>query len=180
MVLTAVAVLVAIGVVQLIRNYPYSSGSPAVRVTVAGGCPQSLGQAVDVSNPGPSWWHELWHRGRLASSGATKGLVCEYADAALKRRVVMSAARAAAVSAAAHDVSTKRPPSGTYHCPSDQPGHVAIVVLGYPSGTDIDIWWKDTGCQSADNGHVQVFQAVNDSFAHFQDAVDAAGSGPLG
>ena len=32
-----------------------------------------------------------------------------------------------------------------------------IVVLGYPDGADTDIWWNDTGCQNADNGHVQVY-----------------------
>jgi hypothetical protein len=48
-------------------------------VTVSGGCPQSLGHAVDVSNPGPSWWSELIHYSRLARNGATSGLVCQYA-----------------------------------------------------------------------------------------------------
>jgi hypothetical protein len=177
-VLTAVAVLLAIVVAQMIRNYPYSAGSPAVRVTVAGGCPQSLGQAVDVNNPGPTWWHELWHRDRLALAGATRGLVCVYGqdvnDAAptLRWHAVMSADQARAVSSAAHGVSTKRS-RGTFHCPAQLFGTVAIVVLGYPSQPDNDIWWDYTGCQTVDNGHVQVSQGANASFGDFQSAVSA-------
>lgn len=177
-VLTAVAVLLAIVVVQLIRNYPYSAGSPTVRVTVASGCPQSLGQAVDVNNPGPSWWHELWHRGRLASPGATRGLVCVYGQnvndpaPTLRSRAALSAAQARAISAAAHDVSTKRARGGAKY-PAQMFGTVAIVVLGHPSQPDTGIWWDYSGCQTADNGHVQVSELVNDSFGDFQSAVSA-------
>ena len=172
--LIALAVVAAVFLaflVQLVRNDPYSAGSPKVRVTVAGGCPQSLGEAVDVSSPGPSWWRELWTHSRLASSGAASGLVCLYAGGALREHVVMSARQAASVSAAAHNVSTKHP-SGTFHCPAIG-GTVAIVVLGYPNRADADIWWDTSGCQTADNGHVQVFQSGNASFGDFQSAVSA-------
>ncbi|HEY0869090.1 MAG TPA: hypothetical protein VGD55_01730, partial [Acidothermaceae bacterium] len=27
----------------------------------------------------------------------------------------------------------------------------------FPTGPDADIWWNDTGCQNADNGHVEVY-----------------------
>lgn len=172
--LIALAVVTAVFLVflvQLIRNDPYSAGSPKVRVTVAGGCPQSLGNAVDVSSPGPSWWQELWSHSQLARSGATNGLVCVYAGSALQQHAVMSAQQAATVSTAAHNVSTKHP-RGSFKCPAQLDG-VAIVVLGYPNRADSDIWWNLSGCQTADNGHVKVFQAGNASFGDFQSAVSA-------
>lgn len=169
--LAVVGVAVAVFVVQLIRYQPYSAGSPKIRVTVAGGCPHSLGKAVDVNSPGPSWWHELWHRSRLAPTGATSGLVCGYAGDVLQERVSMSPRQASAISAAANNVSTKHR-SASPHCPADL-GDVAIVVLGYPGRAETDIWWHVGGCQTADNGHVEAFQVASDSFAKFQDAVEA-------
>jgi hypothetical protein len=173
----AVALVAAlVFVVLLIWHNPYTARSPKIRVTVAGGCPKSLGKAADVSSPGPSWWHELWSRTRLAPTGATSGRVCVYglsgADGTptLRAGTVMSAAQAAGVSAAAHAVSTKHP-SGNFKCPAELFGTIPIVVLGYPKQADVDIWWNYSGCQTADNGHVEAFQGANDSFGDFQHAV---------
>ena len=191
----AVTTVVVLGVmaigIRLIQHPVYAADSPKVRVTVSGGCPQSLGVAVDVSSPGPGWWSELLGYSRLARSGATTGLVCQYAGAQLgnvrslstdgpppassavpddatalanvppaappllQAHAALDRAQAEAVSLAAFTQSTLHP-RGTFHCPPSS-GGVIIVALGYPTGADEDIWWNDTGCQNADNGHVEVF-----------------------
>jgi hypothetical protein len=165
----------------VIQHPVYSAGSPKVRVTVAGGCPLSLGDAEDVSNPGPDFWSELWHYSRLARSGAIRGLVCQYTLSSverlpvpeLQRRDVMTRAQASAVSAAAWGESRSHPGFGQTECPAEAEGAVSIVVLGYAAGPDADIWWNDSGCQTADNGHIQVDLAgPGVAGDDFPDAVD--------
>jgi hypothetical protein len=187
--IVVVIVVIAAGV-RLIQHPVYSADSPRVRITVAGGCPQSIGHAVDVSSPGPNRLSELFHYSRLARSGAIGGLVCQYGQPqtttnqgvptegpsnstdvpdvtavaslpppqppTLQSHVVLTRDQAAAVSLAAYTQSTLHP-SGTFHCPSGTFGASIIVVLSYPTGPDTDIWWNDTGCQNADNGHVEVY-----------------------
>lgn len=197
--------LIAAGV-RLIQHPVYSADSPRIRVTVVGGCPQSIGHAVDVSSPGPNRSSELFHYSRLARSGAIGGLVCQYGQPqtttnqgvptegpsnstdvpdvtavaslpppqppTLQSHVVLTRDQAAAISLAAYTQSTLHP-SGTFHCPSSTDGASIIVVLSYPTGADIDIWWNDTGCQNADNGHVQVyFYGVGLSGGDFTGAVE--------
>jgi hypothetical protein len=201
----AVVVMIAAGV-RLIHHPVYSADSPRVRITVAGGCPQSIGHAVDVSSPGPNRVSELFHYSRLARSGAIGGLVCEYGQlqsttnqgaptarpssstgvpsstvvanlpppqpSTLQSHIVLTRDQAAAVSLAAYTQSTLHP-SGSFHCPSGTFGASIIVVLSYPTGADTDIWWNDTGCQNADNGHVQVyFYGVGLSGGDFTGAVE--------
>jgi hypothetical protein len=184
-----VVAVIAAGI-RLIQHPVYSESSPKVRVTVAGGCPQSLGRAIDVSSPGPNRWSEFFHYSRLARSGATGGLVCQYGQPqpianqgaptqgpssstdvpdvtaianlppagppSLQSHAVLTRDQAGAVSLAAFTQSTLHP-RGTFHCPSATDGSSIIVVLSYPTGADTDIWWNDTGCQNADNGHVEVY-----------------------
>jgi hypothetical protein len=204
--ITAVIVVIAAGI-RLIQHPVYSADSPRVRLTVAGGCPQSIGHAVDVSSPGPNRLSELFHYSRLARSGATGGLVCEYDSpqpttnqglptagpsdvtdvpnttavanlpptlpSTLQSHVVLTRDQAAAVSLAAYTQSTLHP-GGTFHCPAAAVGASSIiVVLSYPRGSDTDIWWNDTGCQNADNGHVEVyFYGVGLSGGDFTGAVE--------
>jgi hypothetical protein len=187
-----VAIAIAAAGVRLIQHPVYSAGSPKVRLTVSGGCPKSLGVAIDVSSPGPNRWSEFWAYSRLARSGAISGLACEYSEAQpvypqsvptdgpppassavpedatalanvppaappiLQAQAVLTRAQAEAVSLAAYTQSTVHP-RGTFHCPPEMLGSVIIVALSYPTGADEDVWWSDTGCQSADNGHVQVY-----------------------
>lgn len=203
--ITAVIVVIAAGI-RLIQHPVYSADSPQIRVTVAGSCPHSIGQALDVSSPGPNRLSELFRYSRLARSGAIGGLVCEYGQPqsttnqgaptagpsgstdvpdstavtslpptlppTLQSHVVLTRDQAAAVSLAAHTQSTLHP-SGTFHCPPATVGGSIVVVLSYPRGTDTDIWWNDTGCQNADNGHVQVyFYGVGLSGGDFTGAVE--------
>ena len=65
------------------------------------------------------------------------------------------------------------PVTGTFACPEQLPGHEAVIVLGYPSRSDVDLWYSDTGCQGVDNGYELGFQGGNESFWTMQDAVDA-------
>jgi hypothetical protein len=130
----------------------------------------------------------------LAPTGATSGLICRYATdnqmyfspgantdvdtpapmpvPNLRASAVLSAAQAAALSAAAAAASVA-PVSGTYSCPQDAPGHDALIVLGYPGSSDVDLWYNDSGCQEIDNGHASAFQVGSESFGNFQDAIDA-------
>ncbi len=177
-----VMALLIVFVVRMAQHAPYSADSPSVRVSVAGGCPSDIGAAADVRTPaGPGFLSRLFHYPPLAPPGATSGLICEYgappaasAVAAppsrpVQRSVRLTAAQAASLSGAVNRISTKKP-GGESKCPSAA-DTVVIVVLGYPHHPDVDIWWDDSGCQEADNGYVQVFQAGNDSFGAFQDAV---------
>jgi hypothetical protein len=208
--IVAIVLVIAAGI-RLIQHPVYSADSPRVRVTVAGGCPQSIGHAVDVSSPGPNRLSELFHYSRLARSGATGGLVCQYGQpqsttnqgaptegpsnstavvepgandatavanlpppqpSTLQSHVVLTRDQAAAVSLAAYTQSTRHN-GGTVICPSGTFGASIIVVLSYPTGADTDIWWNDSGCQNADNGHVEVyFYGVGLSGGDFTGAVE--------
>jgi hypothetical protein len=90
---------------------------------------------------------------------------------ALQSHVVLTRDQAAAVSLAAHTQSTLHP-RGTVFCPAGVESSI-IVVLSYPTGADIDIWWNESGCQTADNGHVEVyFYGVGLSGGDFTGAVE--------
>jgi hypothetical protein len=160
-----------------------------LRLTVAQGCPTTMPWAVtDVENPAePALMKEL------APTGATRGLICRYATdntmyfspgantevdtpapmpvPNLRGSKVLTAAEAASVSMSAAAVSIA-PAVGSYSCPEEYPGHVALVVLGYATRADVDLWYSDTGCQGVDNGYVLGFQGGSESFGNFQDAVD--------
>jgi hypothetical protein len=203
----AVVVIVGAFAVRLVLLHPVFSGNPPrVRVTVSGGCPHSLGDAHDVSNPGPGFWSEFWHYSELARSGATNGLVCEYVVTqvvaapqpgpptespgpldgpdvsqvvplpvlSLQTQLSMTAAEASTLSLAAATQSRWHPGVGDhFNCPPES-GGVTIVAFAYPNGPDADIWWNNSGCQNADNGHVEVYfyGAGVDTGGDFPDAVD--------
>jgi hypothetical protein len=89
----------------------------------------------------------------------------------LQSHAALTRDQAAAVSLAAFTQSTLHP-RGTFHCPGSS-GGVIVVALSYPTGADTDIWWNDTGCQNADNGHVEVyFYGVGLSGGDFTGAVE--------
>jgi hypothetical protein len=135
----------------------YSARSPSLRVTIAAGCPASLGNAADVRNPGYGSFGTFVGVGSLGPRGATDGLICRYAglpQRTLRKQLRLSAGQAAGVSEAAHVQHIGR----TAHSispPAGEPGEVILVVLGYPHRGDLDIWYSRTGHQAADNGFVQ-------------------------
>jgi hypothetical protein len=121
----------------------------------------------------------------LAPIGAATGLICRYATddtvhfspgantdvdtpsplpvPNLRASAVLTAAQAATLSAAAAAASIA-PATGSYSCPSGDPGHVALIVLGYPSRPDVDLWYSDTGCQDVDNGYASDFLLAGGDF----------------
>jgi hypothetical protein len=161
-----------------------------LRVTVVQGCPATMPWAVtDVSNRADPALTKA-----LAPTGATTGLICRYAadnqtrfspganadvDSPaptpapnLRASATLTQAQAASLSALVAATSLA-PVVGTYSCPMDEPGHDALIVFGYPSGPDVDLWYRDTGCQGIDNGYVSGFQGGSESFGNVQDAIDA-------
>ena len=128
----------------------------------------------------------------LAPTGATSGLICRYATdntiyfspgantdvetlppmpvPNLRASKALTAAEAASVSASAAAVSIA-PAVGSYSCPEEYPGHVALVVLGYASRTDVDLWYNDSGCETADNGYASSFLLTGGEFGSAVDAL---------
>ncbi|HEY5050267.1 MAG TPA: hypothetical protein VII50_05160 [Acidothermaceae bacterium] len=167
-----------------------------LRVTVAQGCPATMPWAVtDVENPA-----DPARTNALAPTGATSGLICRYATdnvlyfspgantevdtpaplpvPNLRASVVLTPAQAATLSAAAA-VASVAPATGSYSCPSGDPGHVALIVLGYPDRADVDLWYSDTGCQDVDNGYASDFLLAGGDFGGAVDAlVPRPSSGP--
>ena len=139
--------------------------TPAIRVTQATGCPASLGTAADVRNdPGGL-------TGRLVPTGTqpASALICRYPGMAVADRlhfptgrVVLGRAAAGELARALGQVSLGQP-TGTFSCPADF-NSVAIIVLRYPPRSDVDIWYKTSGCQTLDNGYVSAFEGGNPSF----------------
>jgi hypothetical protein len=158
-----------------------------LRITVEQGCPASMPWAItDVQNPADPALTKS-----LAPTGATSGLICRYATddtvhfssgantdvdtpsplpvPNLRASLVLTPAQAASLSTSVAATSIA-PPIGSTSCPSGDPGHVALIVLGYSSRSDVDVWYSDTGCQVADNGYVSAFLLGGGDIG---DAVDA-------
>lgn len=158
-----------------------------LRVTVAQGCPATMPWAVtDVENPTDPALTTA-----LAPAGATSGVICRYATddvlyfspgantdvdtpspppvPNLRASIVLTPGQATSLSAVVAATSVAVP-VGSYSCPSGDSGHLALIVLGYPSRSDVDIWYSDTGCQVADNGYVSAFLLGGGDLG---DAVDA-------
>jgi hypothetical protein len=161
-----------------------------LRVTVVQGCPATMPFAVtDVENP-----PDLALAKELAPAGATSGLICRYATdnqmyfspgantdvdtpapmpvPNLRASAVLTPSQAGSLSAAAAAASIA-PATGSYACPSDGPGHVALIVLGYPGRADVDLWYSDTGCQDVDNGVASDFLLAGGDFGGAVDAIVA-------
>jgi hypothetical protein len=161
-----------------------------LRVTLAQGCPKTMPWAItDVENPAAATLTK-----ELAPAGATSGVICRYATddqmsfspgantevdtpapmpvPNLRGSTTLTPTQAASLAALAAATSIA-PVIGTYSCPSGEFGHLALIVLGYPTRVDVDLWYSDTGCQGIDNGFVFGFQGGSESFGNLQDAIDA-------
>jgi hypothetical protein len=90
----------------------------------------------------------------------------------LRGSLVLTTTQAASLSALVAATSIA-PVVGSYSCPSGDSGHVALIVLGYPNRSDVDLWYSDTGCQGIDNGSELAFEGGNASFWNLQGAIDA-------
>lgn len=174
------------------QTAPAFSAPPGqhLRVTVAEGCPKTMPWAVtDVENPTDPALTRV-----LAPTGATTGLICRYASdnrmyfspgantdvdtpapmpvPNLRASAVLTEGKAASLSGVAAATSIA-PVVGSYSCPSDDAGHLVLIVLGYPSRSDVDLWYSDSGCQVADNGYVSAFLLAGGDFGGAVDAMVA-------
>jgi hypothetical protein len=133
---------------------PSSPGADPIRVTVAGGCPQSDRGVTGVTNPGAKL------TGRLLPPGQpTAGLRCRYdglnghpwrlVGAA---RLTAAQARRAARSMARLSLShTDGGIPGS--CPFDDLSY-EVLALTYPGRGDVDLWVKLNGCIEISNGYI--------------------------
>jgi hypothetical protein len=129
-------------------------GAHPIRVTLAGGCPQSDRGVTNVTNP-----VKLAHR-LLPAGRPTAGLRCRYdglnghpfqlvAKDWLNPRAAQKAAKTISAMRLSHT------DGGAMYCPSDD-GAAEIQVLAYPGRPDADLWTLVNGCGSISNGSIQV------------------------
>jgi len=143
-----------------------SGVSSPTRLLASHPCPVSLGAADGVMNPGIG--------DELVSPGPTSGLICRYAPptpvntdfdldpGSLYSQVWLTRSQALRLAAVIASLSTAVP-TGVFHCPADFDS-TTLIVFAYADAPDIDLWFKDTGCQTLDNGKVKVFEAGNPTF----------------
>lgn len=134
--------------------------SLSIRVLASDGCPNQLGDALDVTNP-------VKYARLVPSVGLPlSGLVCSYtptdftlpdspipgafnSDARSEVRLNTTTARAVSVAISRLSLVRRVPP---VDCPDNRVGAAAIIVLSYPGRPDIDFWYHDTGCMTLDDG----------------------------
>jgi hypothetical protein len=160
------------------RSVVAQAAAHRVAVTVAGGCPETLGHAGDVAND-PA---ELRHHLLLVGPHPSAGLVCEYRDrqhggqasTQLTRSVPLDAGRAARLTSVIARVALARP-RGAFHCPAAMFGTDTVIAFTYPGRRTVDLWYYTSGCRTLDNGYVRAYQAGNRSFyAAFESAFASA------
>jgi hypothetical protein len=158
------------------RVWRISPRGPRIRVTIASGCPESVGKALDVANPAGG------SAMRLVPTGPQLGLICRYRPSQpaystspddLYRTTVLDQGDARRLATVIDEISTAPPPEVAFFCPADF-GSSTIIVLGYRSHPDADLWFDDEGCQSLDNGRIEAFAGDNPSFSTtFDSTLDA-------
>ncbi len=144
------------GVAEWIDPAPVrdTSTGPAIRVTIAGGCPATDRDWNDVSNPGaPDLDHEL-----LPAAAPAGGLSCTYSGMngktfSLTRSQKLNATQAAVAAEHLRALPLGSRGVGATNCPADD-ARATIVVFSYPGRADIDIWEHTSGCPSTGNGHI--------------------------
>ena len=144
-----------------------SPATAPMQVRVSEPCPQEIGSADGVSNPGAG--------DQLVPPQPLAGLICRYAPPApynqssevpagsLYAQVKLSRQEAVRLAGAVDAISTAAP-TGTSSCPSDRLS-VSIIAFSYPSIPDFDLWFKDSGCETLDNGRVGASETGNPMFS---------------
>ncbi|MEA5455795.1 hypothetical protein SPF06_13755 [Sinomonas sp. JGH33] len=143
----------------------WAQRSPQLRVTVAAGCPASLGPAQDVANDRQAGEALVPH------DIPDRALLCIYESRAsegpgatgIRKQARLAEAEAIELENAVAAISLKSP-KGPAACPAALPGAVAIIDFHFPNGTDFDLWYNTTGCQTLDNGTRAAFSGANPSF----------------
>lgn len=133
---------------------PDAARGPAMRVTVAGGCPATDRGRSDVSNPGDT---DLDHQ-MLPAAAPSAALDCIYTGMngttfTLISSQQLTAAQAAVAADKIRAVPLGSEGNGPHSCPMDD-ARVSILAFSYLGRADIDIWEHTSGCASIDNGHI--------------------------
>lgn len=142
--------------------------SPAIHLSTDGSCPDSLGEAADVSNAA------IWQRHELVPPQPVRGLICRYeaplgsgAEGQRTGMLLYGSARLAARSAsrlagAIRRIHT-RMPKGPTSCPAgfDQS---TVIAFAYGGSGSADLWYQDSGCPTLDNGWLGAFESGNPPF----------------
>lgn len=162
-----VAASAAVGLAGPVAAADFHAGHPQVRITVAGGCPDSVARYEDVENPaGPLV--------RLVPTGPVDGLICRYgpyplappstgmSSSALYRAVHLGPSAARRLAGVADRLPTNSPP-GLLSCPADF-GAATVIAFSYRHRSDVDLWDHDQGCERLDNGHLVSFEPGNRLF----------------
>jgi hypothetical protein len=175
----AASLVVAGGVIAAVwirkASPQYRAGHPQVRVSIAGGCPSTLGAAQDVHNSGGGL------ADRFAPPGPSAGLVCRYGPdsrspgypprSALYRSVAISRAQASSLTGLLNRLRLGTD-VGPHSCPPPELS-ISILVFSYPQHSDVDIWYAGTGCATVDNGQRDAAEIGNPPFYNgFAPAVD--------
>ncbi len=133
---------------------PDTARGPAIRVTVATGCPPTDRGRRDVSNPGdPDLERRL-----LPAAAPSAALRCTYAGLNGATYTLTSGRQLTATQAAGAAGHIQALPLGTsqtgpHGCPMDD-ARTSILAFSYPGRSDVDIWEHTSGCASTDNGHI--------------------------
>ncbi len=151
----------------------FKTSSPKLSVSVAAGCPASIGGYGDVVNTfaGPP----------LVPAGPNAGLICQYGEdlgsglpssADLVLSTSLDRAQAQQLAAVIRQIDLA-PPSGASSCPAGFFGAVTVIGLSYPGRADVGLWYSTSGCQTLDNGRIGAFEGGNPSFYQgFETTID--------
>jgi hypothetical protein len=124
-----------------------------------------IGPTDDVSNS--------YAGSALVPPNPIAGLICRYAPPSssgqsieaprsLYAQVRLIRAQAVQLAGVIDAMSTAAPPGGA-HCPADRPS-ASIIAFAYANAPDVDLWFKDSGCQTLDNGRVKASAIANPAF----------------
>jgi hypothetical protein len=161
----------AVGTVVAFATGGYGSmsstgaASSPIRVVVTRWCPKQIGVAKGVSNP---------HVGdELVPPNPIAGLICRYSppspfdqsgevSGSLYAQVKLTGVQAVHLTGVIDSISTAVPPDGA-HCPAESLS-ASIIAFAYANAPDVDLWFKDSGCQTLDNGTLEASQIANPIF----------------
>lgn len=124
-----------------------------MRVTVAGGCPDSDAGFADVTNSGPGLARRL-----VPGTAPVAGLECRYYGLngpawRLRSTTRLNAAAAARVARSMARIPLSHPGGAVLNCPLDDDS-AEVIALSYPGRPDVDLWISLTGCGGVSNGYI--------------------------
>jgi hypothetical protein len=157
-----------------------SAASAPIRVMASESCPSVLGPADGVSN--------RYAGTQLVAPNPTSGLICRYTPpspfgvqpnlhpAVLYRQATLTKSQAVRLAGVVDRIGTEVP-TGPVNCPDDDES-TTVIAFAYSDAPDIDLWFKDSGCQTLDNGRLRVYEVGNSMFYGAFDALIDAWAPP--